>query len=341
MKTFKLACIGSGYFAPFHIRAWKRIPEVELVTLCDLDIEKAHDLARAFDIPEVTNKPESIANNSEIDIVDIITPPSTHYELCDLMIRKEKHVICQKPLAPDLAEARRIVQLADQGVGRFMVHENFRFQPWYRKMKQLLSDGVIGSKLHTVTLKMRMGDGWGAEAYLDRQPYFREMDRLLIHETGIHYIDVFRFLFGEIVSVYARLRNLNPVIKGEDTALIIFDFAQGGVGLLDGNRYNEPNYDDPRYTFGETTVEGDQGTMRLYGDGSITLQALGGIEQEVTYQHEQLDFASDCVYQTQKHFIKSLVDHTPFETNGTDYLRNLLVQEAIYESNAKQLPIQL
>ena len=70
-----------------------------------------------------------------------------------------------------------------------------------------------------------MGDGWGDNAYLDRQPYFQTMPRLLVVETAIHWIDTFRFLFGEVDAVYARLRRINPAIAGEDAGLICFDGA--------------------------------------------------------------------------------------------------------------------
>lgn len=84
--------------------------------------------------------------------------------------------------------------------------------------------------------RLRPGDGRGARAYLDRRPYFQKMPRFLIHETGIHLIDVFRFLLGEVTGVFARLRRLNPVIAGEDAGLVTFDFASGANDLFLGNR---------------------------------------------------------------------------------------------------------
>ena len=84
-----------------------------------------------------------------------------------------------------------------------------------------------------------MGDGWGENAYIPRQPYFRDYPRLLVFENGIHFIDTYRFLAGEISRVTAWLRRLNPVIKGEDCALIVFEFAGGALGEWDANRYNE------------------------------------------------------------------------------------------------------
>ena len=72
--------------------------------------------------------------------------------------------------------------------------------------------------------------------------------------------------------------------------------------------------------------------MKDCPDGKLTLQKLGNQETEVNYKHNNRDFAGDCVYFTQRHFVDRIINGLPFETNGPDYLQNLLVQEAIYES---------
>jgi len=337
----KIACIGAGYFARFHVEAWKRLSTIDLVAICDKDKAKANALAQEFEIAEVYTDADELLKKVTFDVIDIITPPETHLSLCKKFAQAGKHIICQKPIAPTLSETQEIAQLVKDFGIRFMVHENFRFQPWYRKIKALLEINTIGDRIHNINLNMRMGDGWGADAYSNRQPYFRQMQRLLIYETGIHYIDVFRYLIGEINSVYARLRTLNPVIAGEDSALVLFEFQNDTLGFLDGNRYNEFNCKDARYTFGQTTIEGNKGTIRLYNDGKITVQLLGEQEKEITYKHENRNFAGDCVYFTQQHFVKAFLENHPFETNIEDYLNNILIQEAIYESNQSRNRVTL
>ncbi len=341
MKKIRVACIGAGYFAGFHLEAWKRIPEVDLVALCDLDVEKAGVLADIHHIPKVYGQVEALFDAEEFDVIDIITPPQTHAEICRVAITRKIDIICQKPLAPTIAEAEEMVAAAEAAGIRFMVHENFRFQPWYRQIKRFMEQGAIGEQLHSFYFRMRMGDGWPEDAYLSRQPYFRTMPRLLIYETGIHFIDVFRFLGGEIEGVFADLRRLNPHIAGEDAGMLFFYFANGGRGTLDANRYNEPNSDNARYTFGEMLVEGNAGSIRLYLDGSVTLQRLGEKEEDLPYTHQNKNFAGDCVYFTQRHFVDSLLHNLPFENNGRAYLQNLLVQEAVYESARTRRLIQL
>ena len=111
--------------------------------------------------------------------------------------------ICQKPFAPTYAEAVALVEPAERPACLFVVHENIRWAPWHREAKRLIDAGALGT-LHSVAFRLRPGDGQGPRAYLDRQPYFQQMPRLLVYETAIHWIDTFRFLMGEVTAVYAR-----------------------------------------------------------------------------------------------------------------------------------------
>jgi predicted dehydrogenase len=184
------------------------------------------------------------------DFVDIITPPATHLSLTRLAAARGVHVLCQKALAASADEAVLIVEEAERAGIRLMVHDNFRFQPWHREARALIARGAIG-RLHSIACRTRMGDGWQPDAYLSRQPYFRSMPQLLIFETGVHFVDVYRSLAGEVSAVFARLRRMNPDIAGEDAGIVVFQFASGALGTWDANRYNESTSSDPRYTFGE------------------------------------------------------------------------------------------
>ncbi len=332
MKKLKGVAIGGGYFSPFHFEAWQRLPEVQLVAFSETSAERAKTIQATFNIPKCYADYRAMLDAEKPDFVDIITPPGSHREICAEASQRGIQIICQKPLAPSYAEADALVLDAEHAGARFMVHDNFRFQPWHREIKRQLDAGAIGDKLHSLCFRSRMGDGWGEEAYRPRQPYFRDYPRFLIYENGVHFIDTFRFLAGEMTRVTAWLRRLNPAIKGEDCALLVFEFAHGALGQWDANRFNESTSSDPRYTFGEFLLEGNGGTLRLDGDGKLTLQKLNGKEQAVNYPHERRGFCGDCVYLTQRHFVDRLLDGLPFETNGRDYLKNLVVEEAIYRS---------
>lgn len=336
-----IACIGTGYFAQFHMEAWKRMPGVSLVAICDLDLKKVQEAAQTFGIDSVYQDYKEMLSQENIDVLDIITPPQTHAELVAYAAEQGLDIICQKPLAPTLSEAKDMVAIAQEKGVRLMVHENFRFQPWYRQIKSMIETGDIGDRLHSLSFQLRTGDGWPEDAYLSRQPYFRTMPRLLVYETAIHWIDTFRYLAGEVKEVYARLRKLNAQIAGEDSGLILFSFENGAEGLYDANRFNEPNHDNPRYTFGNLLVEGNGGSIRMDMDGNVSLQPLGEAERSIPYHHEAIHFAADCVYATQVHLIQAIRHGTPAETEASAYLRNLNIQEAIYRSNDLNQPVSI
>jgi len=339
-KNLKGVIIGGGYFSQFHCDAWNRIPQVYISALCDLEESRMKGVTQTFGIPNQYADYKEMLIKEKPDFVDIITPPETHYEIVAFAADLGINIICQKPLTPTYEESKKIVNYAKEKNISLVIHENFRFQPWHREIKKLIDQGEIG-ELFNLNFRSRMGDGWGDGAYLARQPYFREYKKLLIYETGVHYIDTFRYHGGEVDNVYAKLRQLNPIIKGEDAALMFLNFKSGSHALWDANRYNENNFKKSRYTFGEYLLEGSKGSIRLYPDGKMTIQKLGELEKEHFYIHNDVGFAGDCCYIFQKDYVDQFFGGRNFETSGENYLKTLRVQEAIYESSEKNIPISL
>lgn len=340
IRPLRGVTVGAGYFSQFHYDAWSRIDGVEIVGVCDTDIDRANLVAQKHSIPNIYRDVQAMLEAEKPDFVDIITRPESHLELVRIAAAAGVDVICQKPLAPTTSEARLLVSVANDAGVRLMVHENFRFQPWYREISMLLKSSVIGNTLQTVSVRTRTGDGWQPDAYQARQPYFVTMPQLLIFETGVHFIDTFRFLAGEIDGVYASLRQLNPNIAGEDAGIVMFEFASGAQGIWDASRYHESNCADPRYTFGQCLIEADGGSIRLAFDGTLSIQPHGQPEMIHTYEHAPANFASDCVLHTQQHFADSLRTGASFETSGDEYLKTLAIQDAIYKSAEDRLPVR-
>ena len=330
-RGFKAVAIGAGYFSGFQYEAWNRIPEVALAAISNRTESKARKMMAAYGIPRYYADWREMIDTEQPDFVDIITPPETHEAICSHAGSRGVAIVCQKPLAPTLEESARIVRNAAEAGVRFMVHENFRWQPWYRAIKRVLDGGRIGAPTH-LYFRMRMGDGWGEDAYLARQPFFREYPRLLVYETAVHFIDTFRYLLGEIDEVYAKLRRLNPAIQGEDAGQICFSFASGATAILDANRYNEAETDNPRYTFGELRLDTTQGHLVMEADSSMRIKPLGQDAQPAEYERENRNFAGDCVYRLQRHFVDCLLTGAPFESHGDDYLKTLEVVDAVYAS---------
>lgn len=329
--TLSVAIAGCGYFSRFHQDAWSRMEGVRVVGVADRDEAKRAAAASLFPGAAAFDEADAMLDAVKPDLVDIVTPPQTHRALVEAAAKRGVKMICQKPVAPEYDEAAIIVETAEKAGVMLAVHENFRFMPWFMEAHRLIRAGAIGRPLN-ITFRLRPGDGQGPEAYLSRQPYFQQMPRFLIHETGIHLIDVFRYLLGEIRGVFARLRRINPVIKGEDAGLVIFDFADGVAGLFDGNRHVDHPSQDTRMTNGVLLVEGDQGVLRLDGYGKLFLRKLRGEEAEHPYAWQDRGYGGDCVYGQSKHIVEHLTKGTPLVNSGRDYLRNLAIEEAVYRS---------
>lgn len=330
-STLRGVGIGAGYFAPFQYEAWTRIPEVAITAIHNRTEEKARAIMSRYGVPRYYADWREMIDKERPEFVDIVTPPETHEEICHYAAARGVNIICQKPLAPTLDASRRIVQSAEAGGVRFMVHENFRWQPWYRAIREIRDSGTIGNFTHLQFL-LRLGDGWGDDAYLARQPFFRDYPRLLLYETGVHFIDTFRFLLGEVESVFAHVRRLNPVIRGEDCGQLFLKFSGGATAIWDANRYNEAEAPSPRFTFGSLRIDAGNGHLTMDTESNIRIKLLGCAGYDYQYRREQKNFAGDCVYLLQRHFTDCMLSGNEFESNGKDYLKTVQVMEAAYAS---------
>ena len=329
----RVATVGVGYFSRFHYEAWQRMDDVDLVALCNRTGETARTVAEEHGIGRVFTDFGTMLDSVEVDLVDIITPPPTHLPYIEQAARRGIAAICQKPFCETLDEAEAAVEAAKAAGIPLVVHENFRFQPWYAEALRLMAEGRIGTP-YQVTFRLRPGDGQGADAYLDRQPYFQTMKRFLVHETAIHLIDTFRYLMGEVGSVYAQLDRLNPVIAGEDAGIIVMTFQNGARGIFDGNRLADHAAENRRLTMGEMLIEGSDGTLRLDGDGRLFLRPHGqNEEREIAYDWHNRGFGGDCVYRLQRHVVEHLQGRGALSNTGADYLENLRIERAVYESD--------
>lgn len=327
-EKLKVACIGTGYFSQFHYEAWRRIERVQLSASLNRNIETAQKTG----LPAY-NDLELLLREIEPNLLDIITPPETHLDFIRRSLGSSvRTIICQKPFCRSLEEAKEAISLCERSGIKLIVHENFRFQPWYRVMKAAIDRGLLGD-VHQMTFRLRTGDGQGERAYLDRQPYFQLMTKFLIHETGVHWIDTFRYLLGEPVSVYADLRKMNPVIAGEDAGYFIMEFEGGKRALFDANRHLDHDAENCRTTLGEALLEGTRGTISLNGAGEVRLRGFQSRESEVLLPVQNWKgFAGDCVHALQSHVISCIFDGGDVENLAHDYVKVLAIEEAVYRS---------
>jgi D-apiose dehydrogenase len=327
LKVFKGALIGCGFFSQHHQAAWLRIPNAEIVAACDLSIERAQAAA-----PRAYTSVEEMLKVEELDFVDIATRSTTHLELVSTAAKRGLAMICQKPMAPDWETARRMVEIAEIYNVRVMIHDNWRWQSWYRAAETFIALGDIGTPL-AYGFRTRVSHGWGDEPY-PKQAYFRQLQRFMIDEVLVHHIDTARFLFGDIVSVYAEGARRNPHIVGEDHVILTLRHADRATGWIEGHSFMK--HDNTQSTLDEATFEGDAGSIRINRMGEI----WSGDER--IWRDFGVGYRGDSVYATQLHFIDCLQSGRPFETGARDYLeKTFAVVEAAYSSMASHRAVEI
>lgn len=335
--TYRIACLGAGFFSQFHHDGWARLPDAKIVGVADHDMAKAQGTGH----PAFDNLEQMLADTTP-DILDIVVPPSAHAAAIKSAIAQGiPTIICQKPFCASLEDATEIVALAKSKGTRLIVHENFRFQPWFRTIYKAIHSGQIGAPLQA-TFRLRPGDGQGPEAYLARQPYFQTMPRFMFHETGVHYADTFRYLFGNPTAVYADLRRVNPVIAGEDAGIVTFDHPHGVRTILDANRNADHAATNLRRTMGEGLFEGTSGTLTLTGDGAVHLRNFAETTATCILPPDtSQNFGGDCTYHLQAHVLKALKAHGHIENIAENYIKVLEIEAAVYRSSENGVKVTL
>ncbi len=324
---------GLGYFSQFHLSAWQANPNTNVVAACD-PIVTRH--ASAGDIPVFKTLPEALAS-ADVDIVDIIAPPAAHAPLICEALAEGRTLICQKPFTTSLDVAEKMTANAEGAGTTLVIHENFRFQPWYRSLKAFLDSGRMG-QIYQAHFALRPGDGRGPSAYMSRQPFFRQMPRLLLHETGVHFVDLFRWLFGDIESVYADIKRLNPAIAGEDSGVMILTHASGERSIFDGNRLSDTGAENPRKTMGQLTLEGEGGTVTLSPEGELHFRPFDERQAELlpdAYPVDDKSFGGGCVAALIDHVVEARLAGAEPENTARHYLHIVKACEAAYASAAE------
>ena len=328
----RIVMVGAGYWSQFQVEGW-RDAGTPLVAICNRSAAPAEALAKRYGVPKVYGDLQAMLDAEKPTLVDVCLPPAAQAPAVRAAIARGLPTICQKPFGNDLREAEALTETAEAAGVPLVIHENFRFTPWFRECKRLIDGGFFG-RVHGITFRLRPGDGQGPSAYLDRQPYFQQMPEFLVRETAVHFIDTFRFLMGEVRAVTARLRKLNPVIAGEDAGLLIFEFDDERTGLFDGNRLNDHVAENHRRTMGEMWLEGERGVLRLDGDARLWWKPHGGPEAEHPYHPGGPGVFGGASLALQAHVLAYLREGKALENAAREYLNNLHVQAATYHSHA-------
>jgi len=325
----RVGLVGAGWVTQHHLAGWSRIADrARVVAIADPSRERAGQRAREYGIDRIYGSAEEMFAAVELDAVDVASPRECHAEAVRQAAARGLAVLCQKPLAPTHAQAQA---LAGEAAGRcrLMVHENWRFRPYYRDLGAWLREGRIGAVLQAEMRLFTSGvvpDDEGKLPALERQPFIATLDRALVMEILIHHIDTLRYLLGDLTLAYARLGRASPAMRGEDRAAICMETATGAPVALMANlavHGRSPAQAD------RLTLVGERGTIELEGD---TLRCFG--ERPCTLQYDLSASYLQSYASTIGHFVDCVRGGLPFETDPADNLRTLEMVEAIYARGA-------
>lgn len=326
-RPLRIGLIGAGWVTQHHLAGWQRqAGRARVVAITDPNQQRARERATAFSIDEVYEDAGDLFKNAEVDAVDIAAPREAHEPLVRLAAEHGLPILCQKPLAPTHAAAEALVR--STGHVRLMVHENWRFRPYYRQIAEWLGAGRIGAVVQAQMTLLSSGlipDERGVLPALERQPFLVSLDRALVMEILIHHIDTLRFLLGDLKVVHARTGKTCSAIKGEDRAAITFEGTQGATVMLLSNLLA---HGQPAALVDRLTLIGEKGVIRLAGNNLV---CEGASPAELQY-----DLAAcylDSYTATISHFLDCLASGAPFETSPEDNLQTLRLVEDIYIEN--------
>ena len=327
----RIGLIGAGWVTQHHLAGWQReAARARVVAIADPSLANAQARADAFGIDAVYADAQAMFAASRLDAVDIAAPRETHADLVRLAAMHGIPTICQKPLAPSFDAAAALVDDVTAIAGmRLMVHENWRFRPYYRQIAQWLRDDRIGRVQQAQMTLLSSGlieNARGVLPALERQPFIASLTRALVMVILIHHIDTLRFLLGEMTVAHARTGRHSPAMAGEDHATVSFDTAAGATVLLLANL---GAHGEPPALADRLTLIGARGTIKLQGN---TLTCDG--ERPDIRRYDMAQCYADSYAATITHFLDALASGAAFETSPADNLRTLRLVEDIYAQNS-------
>jgi predicted dehydrogenase len=238
-KTIKVGVVGGG-FGRTHLLAYRATPGVEVTAFCQRTKASAERVAREFGIPHVFTDYREMLSQADLDAVSLTTPTNVHLAMACEAFDHGVSVLCEKPLAMNKEEAAAMLRRAEEARLIHMTSFNFRFIPAFYRMKELMQEGYVGSRV------LHVEATWFTERRADPNLPFGWRDQKEIvgfggmGDVGVHLVDLVRWLGGDfkrVSSQQAIFTKERPMADGsgkrevtvEDCALFIGELTAGGL----------------------------------------------------------------------------------------------------------------
>lgn len=299
-EKVRVGVLGAGAWAKFaHLPGYVRDERCELVAIADPVVERAHELAELFNIPQVYNSHEALIARPDIHLIDVCTPSATHFDLAWAALESGKHVLCEKPVAYNFHDTRRAAALARQKGLKTKLGFTFRYSPAMRYMKELIDQGFVGTPY--------IFNGYEQNSqWLNPQTPLRqvdhEADQSRIHVSslegyGAPIMDLaHQFMGSRFKSVVGTMKNFVPerMVRAtgtmmrmniDDGDIFIGEFENGAIGSIQTSFVTVGNYPGL-----EARVYGSKGALicRLVEENGVAESLKAATENQVEFRELEI-----------------------------------------------------
>jgi len=256
-NKLRIGVLGAGRWAELaHIPGWQRDPRCKVVAICDVEEERARGFAQRFGIPKWTSDWQAVVTQPDIDVVDVVTPSHTHFELSWAALEAGKHVLCEKPVAYDFRDTLRTARLAKSKGLKTKLGFTFRYSPGVQYAKSLIDEGFVGTPF--VFNGYEQNSQW-----LDPQVPLRQVDHTAdqsvlqtssLEGYGAPIIDISHWWVGaDYARVVGTMRNFIPdrVVRAtgrmmrmniDDGDIYLAEYTNGAIGSIQTSFVTIGNY---------------------------------------------------------------------------------------------------
>ncbi len=272
--TVRVALLGTKFMGKAHSQAYRNVnmyfpdaPQVERKVIVGRNPEETETARRLFGWEEASTDWRAVVRRPDIDLVDISTTGAAHCEMALAAAAAGKHIICEKPLANNLADARKMLEAVQKAKVRHLVMHNYRRVPAVALARKLISEGKLGKIYH---FRARYLQDWAMSPDLHLVWRFsaREAGSGALGDLGAHIIDLGRYLVGEITEVSAALETFikqRPAAPGspkkakvtvDDAAILLARFRNGALGTFEATRFARGRKNQNTFE-----INGDRGSL--------------------------------------------------------------------------------
>ena len=345
----KLAVIGTGGMANFHAEKFNAIAGCELVAACDVDLDRVRTFSDKHKIPQAFTDTTSLLAGAEVDAVTIVTPDAFHLPVALECLKAGKHVLCEKPLAMNHADAKKMVAAARRAGVVNMVNFSYRDWPSTQGAAAAIRKGEIGEIRHVEASYLQAwlpskiwGDWRTSPAWLWRLSTGHGSKGVL-GDVGVHIVDYATFPCGPLKEVFCRMKTFpkapgNRVqsykLDANDSAILTVEFANGALGTIHTSRWVGGHANRLALK-----IAGTKGTISMDSEISTSSYRIcnGKDLDKCTWREVECP-ALPSNYQR---FITAILTGKPGEP---DFARGAEVQrvlDACFVSDQKRLPVRI